>query len=158
MPGEGEKEKGGEWDRTHSSGPMFEASHAPSSTRSGADSASPGQANGADVMRLKARAEILARKIENTSRQMAKACVPGRVPRPKQPRRLSLDMCVNVLPCTGIPHGRPRAFDARASCSAMPELVCVSVRARVSAAAQPSLTTCLCWTHAANAVPGVVIK
>jgi hypothetical protein len=90
MPGEGEKEKGGEWDRTHSSGPMFEASHAPSSTRSGADSASPGQANGADVMRLKARAEILARKIENTSRQMANlADATGRHMEAKSPKSVS---------------------------------------------------------------------
>ena len=46
------------------------ASTSPSSKRFGPDSMSPGKEN-AEMLRLKARAEILAKKIDSTSRHMA---------------------------------------------------------------------------------------
>ena len=94
-------------DASHTQGALFDASHTPGSRKadrqdvsalrarleqltptaaaagSGAGSTSPG---GADVLRLKARAEILARKIDSASRQMASmAAATGPQKEPKSP-------------------------------------------------------------------------
>lgn len=196
MPGEGEKEKGGEWDRTHSSGAMIDASHAPSSIKEDVSelrarlekikqeaAKSPGSASGGesgqgeDVLRLKARAEILARKIDNTSRQMAnladatgrhmeakgpKSVSPGvRSWKSSSPKAAKATELGHVRECSSL-HWHPTRKDpcSRRACI----LPCcartgVCVRARVSAAAQPSLTAVYIGRMTpASAVPGIVIE
>lgn len=159
----------------------LEAAKSQPGTRSGAERERQGQAHGADALRLKARAEILARKIDTTSRQMANlADATGRHLEAKSPKCVSPGVrswkssspkaarateLGHVRECSHLYcshlywHPAQEAPCSRRACNLPCYFRLVCVCARVSAAAQPSLTACLCWTYGArNAVPGVVIE